>query len=135
MTTFIGRSIVIGMKDVLNIIMNKPVGSIVDFSLYDVSSQKELSATLSKYGWKKIYHYAGEWKRVCKWKYLTYYEGRKHGWPYARLRIKEHAPRLKEIKNSDVHIYAGMRMTQAMIDITMVKLGYKLEKNNIWRKK
>lgn len=116
-------------------LINKNVGERIDFSRIDTGlNQKQLSSLLQEHGWQKDYHYPGEWVRVCRWKYLGYYEARRHGIPYARMRFMENIGDVEEVKESDVHLYCGMPMSTEMAAATMKQLGWELDKN-IWRLK
>lgn len=122
----------IGMIDIISTIESSPLGTSYNFADVDMS-QKQLSIMLSTNGWKKDYNNSGWWTRVTLWPYLTYYEGLKQGIPYGRLRVMEHIARHTSIMNKDVHLYAGMRLTQPMIDKIMTSLGWK-KKDEIWYK-
>ena len=122
---------------------NKKIGDRIDVSLRSTEivlerlglNQKQLSIEFQNHGWKKDYNHPGEWVRVSKWKYLSYYEVKKIPlWiSLACSRFKEHSAGVKEIKNKDVKYYCEMPIPKKKIGIIMKSFGYKLEKD-VWRK-
>lgn len=122
------------IKELLSLI-SEPVGTSAGFTRFaSVIGQKKLSALLSYHGWKKIYHYPGQWTRVCLWPYLSYYDGLRKPTSYVRKMLEKRAVGKKAIMNKDVNVLAGMRLKQRVIDLVMPQLGYELDED-IWRLK
>lgn len=123
--------------------LNKAIGDRIDVSLQSTVrvldnlglNQKQLSIELQNYGWKKDYNHPGEWVRVSKWKYLSYYEAKKiHlGISLACSKFRKHSAGVKEIKNKDVTYYCEMPIPKNKVGVIMKSFGYTLEKNT-WRK-
>lgn len=109
-------------------IVSSPIGTIKDFRNVEIN-QKLKSKVLAMHGWKKDYNNPGYWERVTAWPYLSYYEGMKKDYPYIIGCIKRHAQGKNVIMNKDVNLYAGMRVSQSIIDAVMPIAGFERNKD------